>query len=217
MATDEEKMSEMTEAEIKKSARESISRDIESEQRRLAEVGEGFTEQAAAIRRGAAEALGAQLGRQRGMSGATLAGAAEAGVRAREQAALGLSQLQQRRSEMERQAEKRQLELQEKLLKIGTPEERLRETVRDIDAAAMAYEEGRDRAAYFEREAKAATTQAERDALLNRARDEHSKAFFGSSGDKGVERQSGETRREAYIRTMNERFGPVEGSSTVGS
>jgi hypothetical protein len=209
MATDEEKMAQMTEAEIKESARAGISRDIESEQRRLAEVGEGFTEQAAAIRRGAAEALGAQLGRQRGMSGATLAGAAEAGVRAREQAALGLSQLQQRRSEMERQAEKRQLELQEKLLKIGTPEERERETIRDVDAEAQAYDEGTDRGKFYEREAEAATTQAERDKLLNRARDELVKDFWF--------KRSGASARQKYITDMNKKFGPVAGSSTVGS
>jgi hypothetical protein len=187
MATDEEKMAQMTEAEIKESARAGISRDIESEQRRLAEVGEGFTEQAAAIRRGAAEALGAQLGRQRGMSGATLAGA-----------------------EMERQAEKRQLELQEKLLKIGTPEERERETIRDVDAEAQAYDEGTDRGKFYEREAEAATTQAERDKLLNRARDELVKDFWFKNAFGGYDRQK-------YIDEMNKKFGPVAGSSTVGS
>ena len=211
MPTEQEKIAGMPEKDIKDMGRGTAAQSLLAEKERLASSREMLEEQGSKIERAAGEALGARLGRQRTMSGATLAGAAEAGVRAREQAASGLSKLQQQQSALERESEERQLKLQDRLIQIGTADERAKDTARDIDSEAQAYEEGEDRGLYYEREAEAATTQKERDRLLNRARDEHVKdMWFTDAFGKGY-------GRDEYIADQNEKFGPVAGSSTVGS
>lgn len=209
MPTEQEKLAGMAETDIKGMARGTAAQSLLSEKGRIASSREMLEEQGSKIERAAGEALGARLGRQRTMSGATLAGAAEAGVRAREQAASSMSKLQQQQSAFERESEDRQLALQDKLIKIGTADERAKDTGRDIDSEAQAYEEGTARGEYFQREAEAATTQEARDKLLNRARDELVKDFW-------KENTFGGSSREDYIKAQNKKFGPVAGSSTVG-
>jgi len=221
MPTEQEKIAGMPEKDVKDMARGTAAQSLLSEKGRLASSREMFEEQGSKIERAAGEALGARLGRQRTMSGATLAGAAEAGVRAREQAASGLSKLQQQQSALERESEERQMKLQDRLIQIGTADERAKDSARDIDSEAQAYEEGEERGNYYEREAAAAGTQEERDRLLNKARDVHVKDYHGlfGMGQHGSEKGwiSGGESREEYIATQNKKFGPIAGSSTVGS